>query len=66
MDNLLEVALKQDLGYGLFVMLLIYVLKTTGEREKNYQGIISKLTDKLTIVEEVKKDVTEIKDKIFK
>ena len=35
------------------------------EREKNYQEIISKLTDKLNIVEDVKKDVEEIKNYVF-
>lgn len=35
------------------------------EREKNYQEIISKLTDKLNIVEDVKKDVEEIKNHVF-
>lgn len=37
-----------------------------GQRENNYQNIISKLTDKINIMEDVKKDVEEIKDKIFK
>lgn len=35
------------------------------EREKNYHKIISKLTDKLNIVEDVKKDVEEIKNYVF-
>jgi len=33
---------------------------------KSYQEIISKLTDKLNIVEDVKKDVEEIKNHVFK
>lgn len=66
MDALLNSALSQGLGYGMFVALFIYVLKTTGEREKKYQDTIDKLADKFNIIEDVKKDVTEIKDKIFK
>ena len=66
MDALLQAALTQGLGYGMFVFLLLYVLKTTGDREVKYQETIEKLVDKFDVVEEVRKDVTEIKNKIFK
>ena len=66
MDELLKVALSQGLGYGLFVILFIYVLKTTGEREIKYQDTISKLADKFGVVEDIKKDVEDIKNKIFR
>lgn len=62
MDSLIQAGLSQGLGYGLFVFLLVYVLKTSGEREKKYQDIIEKLTDNLDIVEDVQKDVEEIKN----
>ena len=42
----------------------MYVLKTTDAREKKYQEVITALTDKLNIVDDVKKDVKEIKNKI--
>jgi hypothetical protein len=42
------------------------VLKTTGEREKNYQGLLDKLADKFNIIDNVQHDVKEIKDFIFK
>jgi len=52
--------------------LLFYILKAQEkrdekqeEREKNYQEIISKITDKLMIIEEVKKDVEDIKKYII-
>lgn len=71
MDELLKSAIKQGLGYGLFVFLLLYVLKTTGEREKNYQitieknqDIIQDLTKKFDIVEDIKEDIKDIKNKI--
>jgi hypothetical protein len=71
MDELMKAAIQQGLGYGLFVFLLLYVLKTTGEREKKsenrelkYQSIIEKLTEKFNILENVKDDVKEIKSKI--
>ena len=66
MDALLQSALSQGLGYGMFVCLFLYVLKTTGDREVKYQSTIDKLADKFEIVAEVKKDVEEIKSKIFK
>ncbi len=66
MDEILRVALSQGLGYGLFVFLLLYVLNTTGNREKAYQATIDKLADKFGIVDDIKKDVAEIKNKIFK
>lgn len=71
MDELLKLAIQQGLGYGLFVFLLLYVLKTTGEREKNYQitieknqDIIQDLTKKFDIVEDIKEDIKDIKNKI--
>lgn len=64
MQGLIDLAISQGLGYALFVALFIYVLKTTGEREKKYQETIDKLADKFGILEDVKKDVEEIKNKI--
>lgn len=64
MQGLIDLAISQGLGYALFVALFIYVLKTTGERERKYQGTIDKLADKFGILEDVKKDVEDIKHKI--
>lgn len=64
MQGLIDLAISQGLGYALFVALFIYVLKTTGERERKYQETIDKLADKFGILEDVKKDVEEIKHKI--
>ena len=63
-QEILKMAISQGLGYVLFVWLLMYVLKTTDAREKKYQDVITALTDKLNIVDDVKKDVKEIKNKI--
>jgi len=35
-------------------------------REKNYQNIIDKLTEKFSILNDVKKDIEDVKEKIFK
>ena len=63
-QEILKMAISQGLGYVLFVWLLMYVLKTTDAREKKYQDVIDKLTNTLNIVDDVKKDVKEIKNKI--
>jgi len=68
-QEIVKVAISQ--GYALFVFLLIYVLKTTQERENRLnttidknQSIIQDLAAKLNVIEDVKKDVQDIKNKI--
>ena len=41
MEKLLTAALGQGLYAGMFVFLLLWVLKKNDEREKNYQALIS-------------------------
>lgn len=64
MEGLINAALEQGLGYGMFACLLVYVLKTTGERETRYQGLLDKLAEKFNLVEHIQEDVKEIKNKI--
>lgn len=64
MDELINVAMKQGLGYGMFACLLVYVLKTTGERENRYQNLLDTLAEKFNLVEHIQEDVKEIKNKI--
>lgn len=68
MEKLFELAATQGIWVALSVVLIFYILKQQEkrdlrqeEREKSYQDIITQLTGKLSIVEEVKKDVEEIK-----
>ena len=68
-SELIKLSMSQGLGYTLFVFLFLYVLKTTGDREKKYQttieknqSIIQDLAIKLNVVEDVKKDVADIKE----
>ncbi|WP_346870754.1 MULTISPECIES: BhlA/UviB family holin-like peptide [unclassified Clostridium] len=70
--EILKIALSQGIWAVLSIFLLFYILKAQEkrdekqeEREKNYQEIISKITDKLMIIEEVKKDVEDIKKYII-
>ncbi|GAA0076209.1 hypothetical protein UT300005_05870 [Clostridium sp. CTA-5] len=66
MDEIMKMALSQGLGYALFVFLLLYVLKTTGDRENRYQDLLDALAEKFYVVEDIKEDVKEIKNKIEK
>lgn len=63
MEELIKMGISQGLGYGLFIYLLLYTLKTTGEREAKYQATIDTLAEKFNILEDIKTDVKEIKDK---
>ena len=60
----MSATLQQGLGYGLFVSLFLYVLKTTWDRGKRYQCLLDNMTNKFNIVEDIKEDVKEIKNKI--
>lgn len=60
--EILTAAVSQDIWKVLSIFLLFYILRAQEkidqkkeERENNYQNIISQLTDKLGIVDEVKK-----------
>lgn len=71
--EVLTAALSQGIWAVLSIFLLFYILKAQEkrdikqeEREKNYQDIIARLTDKFDIVDEVKKDVEDIKEIIQK
>lgn len=48
----------------LFVWLLIDTRKDSKAREEKYLNTIDKLADKINIIEDVKEDVEEIKNKI--
>ena len=56
MDTILAEALKQGIGYAMFVALLFYVLKKQGERdskseerEAKYQALITELTSTVNV-----------------
>jgi hypothetical protein len=72
-NELIKLASNQGIWAALSVALIFYILKTQEKRDdkqdqrgKNYQDIISKLTEKFNLVENIKKDVEEIKEHIFK
>jgi len=72
-NEILKTALSQGIWAVLSIFLLFYILKAQEkrdmkqeEREKNYQDIITKLTNKFDIVDEVKKDVEDIKQYVIR
>lgn len=67
-NELMKLALSHGIWSGLSITLIFYILNKQekrddrqDKREKKYQDIISKITDKLGIIEGVKKDVSDIK-----
>ncbi|WP_334292349.1 BhlA/UviB family holin-like peptide [Tepidibacter formicigenes] len=72
-EKIIELASSQGIWTALTVALIFYILKNQEkrdlrqeEREIKYQNIISKLTEKLNLVEDIKEDVQEIKNHVFK
>ena len=63
-SELIKVMTNQGAWALLFLFMLIYVLKTTGEREKRYQGLLDTLAEKFNVVENIEDDVKEIKNKL--
>ncbi len=70
-NEVLQLASSQGVWAVLAVGLIFYILKNQEkrdvrqeEREQNYQNIISNLTEKFHIIEEVKQDVEDIKEAI--
>lgn len=65
-EKIIEMAATQGLWALLSIALMFYIIKAQEKREKNYQNIISSLTDKLNLVEDIKKNVEQIKDSLKK
>ena len=72
-DEILKLASTQGVWAALSVALIFYILKAQekrylkqDDREGKYQEIIATLTDKLNVIEDVKKDVEEVKSYLMK
>lgn len=65
-SDVFNVALTNGIFAALFVALLIYELKDSRKRESKYQSTIENLSNKLNTVDEIKQDVTEIKQCLSK
>ena len=61
-NDIFNIAISNGIFAALFVPLLIYELKESRKREAKYQYTIDDLSNKLNTVDEIKQDVTEIKE----
>ena len=61
-SDIFNIAITNGIFCALFVALLIYELKDSRKRENKYQQTIDVLSTKLNTVDEIKEDVTEIKN----
>ena len=67
--TVLEAAFSQGIWAVLAIFLLIYVIKENEKcdqkqeaREEKYQSLLSELTDKFAMINEIKKDINDIKE----
>ncbi len=72
-QTLIEAATTQGIWVLLFVILFIYTIKSNEKliekqdaREENYQKLLSEMSAKYIIVEEIKDSVEEIRKKVEK
>ncbi len=60
-QEVIRLAATQGLWAVLFVSLLFWVLRENGKREGNYQQLLQDLTAKLGVLEDVQRNVNEVK-----
>ncbi len=65
-QNIFDLAIKNGLWAVLFLGLLIFVLKDSKQRENKYQQTIKDLTEHLGVVNEIKEEVEQVKEVVFK
>ena len=68
---LIEAATTQGIWVLLFVSLFLYTIKNNGKlvekqdkREENYQKLLSDMTEKYAVVEDIRNSVDEIQKKV--
>lgn len=60
--EIISIVVSNGVFAVLFVWLFLYQLKDSAKREKNYQETIDKLTTSLNVLDEVKEEVSDIKE----
>ena len=65
-EQILDLAIKNGLWAVLFLGLFVFVLKDSKQRENKYQQTIKELTQHLGVVNDIKKEVEEVKEVVFK
>ena len=71
-SSVLDAALSQGIWAVLAVFLLIYIVKSNErfsarqeEREKQYQELLSALTEKFNVLRVIEKDIADVKEYIM-
>lgn len=65
-NEIISVIVSNGIFATLFVFLFFYQLKDSAKREKAYQKTIADLTEHLEMIEEVKQEVSELKEVVTK
>ena len=65
-NEIISVVVSNGIFATLFVILFFYQLKDSAKREKAYQQTILDLTEHLEMIEQVKEEVSELKEVITK
>lgn len=65
-NEIISVVVSNGIFATLFVFLFFYQLKDSSKREKAYQETIENLTEHLQIIEDVREEVTELKQHILR
>ena len=63
-EEILSLAMNHGLMSALFIGLMIYVLKDCSRREKKNTEIIEKLAEKFKVLEDIQRDITDLKNEI--
>lgn len=62
--------LTQIVSQGVFASLFVWLLwdtrKESREREEKLTSLIDKLADKFNVIEDIKEDIEDIKNKLFR
>ena len=65
-EEVFNLAIGNGIWATLFVGLLVFQLKDSGRREKKYQKTIEELSKHLGVVKDIKEEVQEIKQVVYK
>lgn len=63
-NDIFSVVISNGVFAILFVLLFCYQLKDSAKREEKYQQTIEQLSSHLRVIEDVKQDLSEIKEKL--
>lgn len=64
-DELIKIVISNGIFATLFVFLFFYQLKDSSRREKEYRQTIDELMKHLEVIDEVKAEVSDLKDLVL-